>query len=156
MVRQRLNRLSKECHQVLSTASIIGREFDFRLLSILSGEITEDEVLQAIDEAVSSHLIEETVGTVERYQFSHAVVQQTLAGELTTSRRVRLHARIAEALESIYGDHPGDQAAVLAYHFAEAQSVLGPQKMAYYSLLPGNGRWPPMPMRRLWPTSSRE
>ena len=39
-----------------------------------------------------------------RYQFSHALIQETLAQELSTTRRARLHARIAQALEEIYGD----------------------------------------------------
>ena len=137
VVRQRLNRLSPECHQVLSNASIVGRDFDFRLLSILSGEITEDQLLQAIDEAVIAHLIQDSVGMGDRYQFSHAVVQQTLAGELTTSRQVRLHARIAEALETIYGNLPGDHVTELAHHFTQAAPVLGLEKMVKYLTLAG-------------------
>jgi predicted ATPase len=31
-IGRRLNRLSEQCNQMLTTASIIGREFDFRLL----------------------------------------------------------------------------------------------------------------------------
>lgn len=130
-------RLSPECHQVLSVASIIGRDFDFRLLNILNNEITEARLLQALDEAVIAHLIQDSVGSAGRYQFSHAVVQQSLAGELTTSRKVRLHARIAEALETVYGDLPGDHAAELAHHFTQAAPVLGQEKMVKYLILAG-------------------
>jgi len=137
VVRQRLNLVSKNCHQVLSNASIIGRGFDFRLLRILNREITEDQLLQAIDEAVVAHLIQDSDGMVDRYQFSHAVVQQTLAGELTTSRKVRLHARIAEALETIYGNLFGDHVAELAHHFTQAAPVLGLEKMVKYLTLAG-------------------
>src|SRR5918997_82621 len=38
VIGQRLNRLSEACHGTLTTASIIGREFDFRLLRTLSDE----------------------------------------------------------------------------------------------------------------------
>ena len=137
VIDQRLGRLSGNCVQVLTTASVIGRQFDFRLLRTLSAEVTEDEVLQAIDEAVSSHLIEESDGLADSYQFSHAVVQQTLAGELTTSRKTRLHARIAEALEGIYAGDEEAHAAELAYHFAEAQTVLGTEKLVMYCLAAG-------------------
>jgi len=94
VIGQRLNRLSEQCNEALTTASIIGREFDFQLLFGLSGGFTEDQLLQAVDEAVSFHLIEDVPGQMERYQFTHALIQQTLAEEVTTSRRVRLHARI--------------------------------------------------------------
>jgi len=103
-IGRRLNRLSDICNQMLTTASIIGREFDFRLLIALSGGMSEDQLLEAVDEAVAAHLIEEVSNRAERFQFSHALVQQTLAEELTTTRRVRLHTRIAEALDDLYGD----------------------------------------------------
>ena len=137
VIGQRLNRLSERCNEVLTTASIIGREFDFRLLNILSVEISEDQLLQAVDEAVSFHLVEEVPVQMDRYQFSHSLIQQTLAEEVTTSRKVRLHARIAEALEALYGDDAEVHAAELAHHFAEAQTSTGPTKLVLYSLLAG-------------------
>jgi len=42
VIGQRLNRLSELCNQVLTTASIIGREFDFKLLTGLIEEGGED------------------------------------------------------------------------------------------------------------------
>ncbi len=136
-IGRRLNRLSEQCNQMLTTASIIGREFDFRLLIILSGGVSEDQLLQAVDEAASGHLIEEVSGQAKRFQFSHALIQQTLAEELTTTRRVRLHARIAEALEQLYGDDAEVHAAELAHHFAEAQTTTGVAKLVRYSLMAG-------------------
>ncbi|MBQ12696.1 MAG: hypothetical protein CMJ45_14245 [Planctomyces sp.] len=137
VIGQRLNRLSEPCNEVLTTASIIGREFDFRLLNLLSGEMSEDQLLRVIDEVVSFHLIEEVPSQMDRYQFTHALVQQTLAEEVTTSRRVRLHARIAEGLEEIYGDGVESHPAELAHHFSEAQTLTGPSKLVRYSLLAG-------------------
>ena len=116
---------------------MVGREFDFRLLSGLIGEGAEDQVLQAVDEAVSFHLVEDVPGQMDRYQFSHALIQQTLSEEVTTSRRVRLHSRIAEALEELYGDEAESHAAELAHHFAEAEPVLGPEKLVRYSSVAG-------------------
>jgi predicted ATPase len=72
VIRQRLNRLSGPCNWTLTIASIIGREFDFRLLDSLRDRITEEQLLQVIDEALETHVIEEATGGIERYQFSHA------------------------------------------------------------------------------------
>ena len=123
-IGQRLNRLSEECNQTLTVASIIGREFDFRLLRL-------------VDEALEAHVIEELPQARERYQFSHALVQETLSEELSTSRKVRLHARIGRALEGRYGAGAEAHASELAYHFGEAEPVLGPEKLVHYSLLAG-------------------
>ena len=136
-IRRRLDRLSEQCNEVLTTASVIGRDFDFRLLNLLIGEVSEDQLLQAVDEAVSFHLIEDAPGQMDRYQFSHALIQQTLLESVTTSRRVRLHARIAEGLEELYGDGAEAHAAELAHHFAESQTTTGPVKLVRYSLLAG-------------------
>ncbi len=50
---------------------------------------------------------------------------------------MRLHARVADALEESYEADVESHAAELAYHFAEAQTVLGPEKLIHYSLLAG-------------------
>ena len=137
VIGQRLNRLSERCNEVLTTASVIGRKFDFQLLIGVSGGVTEDQLLQSVDEAESSHLIEDVPGQMDRYQFSHALVQQTLAEEVSTSRRVRLHARIGAALEELYGSDVESHAAELAHHFSEAEPVMGTAKLVRFSLLAG-------------------
>ena len=137
VIGQRLNRLSELCNQVLTTASIIGREFDFKLLIGLIEEGVEDRVLEAVEEALAARVIEEPAGTMDRYQFSHALIQETLAQELSTTRRVRLHARIAEGLEELYGEDAETHAAELAHHFVEAQTSTGVTKLVRYSLMAG-------------------
>ena len=137
VIGQRLNRLSEHCNLALSIVSLIGREFDFKLLIGLEGESAQDRVLEALEEALSARVIEEQAGTPGRYQFTHALIQETLAQELSATRRARLHARIAQALEEMYGTNGQAHAAELAQHFAEAELVLGPTKLVRYSLLAG-------------------
>ena len=86
---------------------------------------------------MAAFLIQDVPGQGDIYEFSHALVQQTLRERLSTSRRLRLHVKIGETLETLYGDQPGDNAAELAYHFAEAEPVVGPDKLVKYSTLAG-------------------
>ena len=51
------------------------------------------------------------------YEFSHALIRQTLYSELNTPRQVRLHRQIGEALERLYGLESPEHLAALAYHF---------------------------------------
>ena len=136
-IGRRLNRLSEGCVQTLTMASVVGREFHFALLSSLMDEIPDMVLLELVEEALEAHVIEELPEGRERYRFSHALVQQTLLGELSASRRVRLHARIAEALEGLYGANFQAHSVELAYHFAESETVLGPEKLVQYSRLSG-------------------
>ncbi|MFQ6028623.1 MAG: AAA family ATPase [Dehalococcoidia bacterium] len=136
-ISRRLNQLSDQCNQALTVASVIGREFNFRELGLLIEEMTEDRILEVLEEARTARVIEELPREVGRYQFSHALIQETLADELSTTRRVRLHARIVQALEELYGDDAETHAAELAYHVAEAEAVLGSEKLVHYSRLAG-------------------
>ena len=138
LIRQRVSRLSEHCRDALTTASVIGRVFEFKLLHTLNGGISEERLLDVLDEALLAHVLEELAQPVGRYQFSHALIQDTLAAELSINRKVRVHARVAEALEELYAADAEAHADQLAHHFAEAQTVLGPEKLVRYSLLAGH------------------
>ncbi|MDP9224759.1 MAG: AAA family ATPase, partial [Actinomycetota bacterium] len=135
VIGQRLNRLSEASMQALTLAAVIGRSFPFEQLRPLLDDLTEDQLVEALEEGLGFRLIEEIPDTVGRYQFAHALIRETLIGELSTARRVRLHARIAEVLEELYGREADDYAAELAYHFGEAATVLGPEKVVRFSQL---------------------
>ena len=137
MIGRRLNRLSGRCNEALTVASIVGREFTLAQIIPLVEEVTEDRLIEILEEALASRVIEELPQSMGRYQFTHALIQETLAGELSTTRKVRLHSRIAEALEELYGDAADAHAAELAHHFAEAQTLTGSDKVVHYSLLAG-------------------
>ena len=137
VIGQRLNRLSKECNDLLTTAAVIGRQFDFNLLEVLTEGVTELELLGTVEEALAAQVVQELPEAGDRYQFSHALVQQTLLERLSTSRRVRLHARVGEALETLYEGRLAEHAGELAYHFEEAEPVAGPDKLVKYAILAG-------------------
>ncbi|MFB3119468.1 MAG: hypothetical protein ACE1Y2_02950, partial [Stenotrophomonas maltophilia] len=138
VIGRRLNRLSQRCNETLTIASVIGREFELHQLTPLLDDISEDRLLEVLEEALSARVIEELPQAVGRYQFTHALIQETLSEELTLTRRVRLHARIAEALEELYGDDAESHAAELAHHFALAEMAAGTEKLVKYSLLAGD------------------
>ena len=132
VIGRRLDKLSERCNDILTTASIIGRVFTLDQIRAVSEETSEGQLLDVIDEALAARAIEEMPGTIGEYQFTHALIQETLSGELSTTRRVRLHAAIAVALESLWGDNADENATQLAEHFAEAETVLGSEKLVHY------------------------
>ncbi len=124
---RRLNRLSEETNELLQIAAIIGRDFTYDTLTLL-GERDEDALLKMIDEALEARVLEETE-QAGRYRFTHAQMQETLLAELSTTRRVRLHGQVAEALERRYGPRADERATRLALHFVEA-ATLSPRHAA--------------------------
>ena len=137
-IGRRLSMLSETCNQVLQTASVIGREFDFALLRGLDSDISAGGVLEALDEALEAKVIEAVPEVAGRYQFGHALIQQSLYEEMALTRRVQAHARIGETLEQMHQTELEEHAAELAHHFAEAEAVTGVEKLVQYSLLAGD------------------
>ena len=137
VIGQRLNQLSKRCNLALTTASVIGREFSLELLNRLIQDLSEDQVLEAVEEAQEGRLIEELPQRAGQYKFAHMLTQETLSEELSLTRRVRLHAQIGETLEELYGAGAEVHAAELAYHFVQAETATGAEKLVKYTLLAG-------------------
>ena len=137
VIGRRLDRLSERCNQVLTVASVIGREFTLQQLAKLVEDLSQERLLEVLEQALAARVIEELPRAVGHYQFTHGLIQETLAEELSLTRRVRLHASIAQALEELYGEQAEAHAAELAYHFGQAEAVLGTEKLVKYSLLAG-------------------
>jgi tetratricopeptide (TPR) repeat protein len=71
-------------------------------------------VLAALDAASRARLL---LDENQTYQFAHDLIREVVEGEVGAARRLVLHRRIAEALEST----PGERAVeVLAYHYSRA------------------------------------
>jgi len=137
VVGKRLDRLSDGCNQVLTVAAVVGREFGVNQLESIVDDPDRDRLLEILEEAIAARVIEELPGQVGRYQFSHSLVQHILTEELSTTRRVRLHARIGEALEELWGTESATHAVELAHHFYEAEAVTGIEKLSHYCSLAG-------------------
>ena len=118
---RRLDRISEEANELLQTAAVVGREFTYEMLS-LTGERGDEELLRLVEEALDARVIEET-DRPGRYRFTHALMQETLLQELSTTRRVRLHGTVGEALERSWGARADERASRLALHFIEAAMV---------------------------------
>jgi DNA-binding SARP family transcriptional activator len=115
VISRRLAHLGDECNRVLVLASVLGREFALDALARLSG-VTEDALLETLDEAMRARVISEVPGGPGRLRFAHVLIRDTLYEGLTTARRVRLHRLAVAALEALYGDEPGPHLAELAHH----------------------------------------
>jgi class 3 adenylate cyclase len=118
---RRLDRISEEANELLQVAAVIGREFTYDTFTAL-GERDENDLLRLIEEGLEARVIEE-MGQPGRYRFMHALMQETLLGELSTTRRVRLHGQVGDALERRWGARAEERASRLAPHFVEAAMV---------------------------------
>jgi DNA-binding CsgD family transcriptional regulator/tetratricopeptide (TPR) repeat protein len=109
---------------VLDVAAVAGRRVEHDLLAEVSG-LQDDVLFEGLRAAVGGYLlVVESDGSVERYAFRHALVQEVVYDELLPGERVSLHRAFAEALDR---QVPGQGAAEaghwaeLAHHWAAAR-----------------------------------
>lgn len=123
VIGRRLSQLAPATNEVLSVAAVIGREFDRALLVEASG-VDEEDVLDALEEAESSRLVVPLEGRPrdDRRTFAHALVRSTLYEEIPTTRRLRIHRRVAEALSG-RADRGVPCLDQLAHHSCEAAAL---------------------------------
>jgi eukaryotic-like serine/threonine-protein kinase len=133
VIGRRLDQLSDECNRVLTTASVIGREFSLDALEPVS-EISGDRLLELLDEAMAARVINELPKAVGQYSFVHALIRETLYDEISIARRVRFHQRIGQALEKLYSNNLDLHLAELAYHFFQASPAGNSDKAIDYAI----------------------
>jgi eukaryotic-like serine/threonine-protein kinase len=121
-IRRHMAPLAEQTKSVLSIASLIGPEFDQALLQNVSG-LTSEQLIETLDESIANSLVSQISGGFDGYRFTHAITAEALRSELSTATRVRLHERIAAAMEKVYAEDLESHLARLAHHYFEALPV---------------------------------
>jgi predicted ATPase len=102
LLQSRLAGVSETGWQLLTTAAVIGRSFDFDTLRAASGR-SDEEIVTALETLIEQGLVAEVKGSGERgltYDFSHEKLRTLVYEEASLARRRLLHRRVAEALIS--------------------------------------------------------
>ena len=115
----RLDRLAP-VREVAQIGAVVGREFSYELLSTVAG-LPSDRLEDALAQLVRSELIFRR-GEIPQavYSFKHALVRDAAYSGLLKSRRVALHAAIADAFEQRFPEIAETQPETLAHHLTEA------------------------------------
>ena len=119
----RLDRLGP-AKEVAQIGAAIGREFSHALLAAVVSK-PEAELGSALDRLIAAGLLfRQGVPPHATYLFKHALVQDAAYGTLLREPRRALHARIAETLESQFGETAENQPELLARHCTEAGQIV--------------------------------
>lgn len=116
LLARRLSGLTSETKRVLVAAAAIGRTFALDLLADVA-KLPMEQVLDAIDAALASSVIEGAIGREDdAYQFSHALLVDAVEQTVSVTRRRLLHERIGDVLQE---RHTGAIEAI-ASHYAKS------------------------------------
>ena len=122
VVGARVQRLGDDARRVLAAAAVVGRDFD---VGVVAGalDLDDDVVLDILEPAMAAGLVAEEPSRSDGFTFTHALVQHTLYQDLPSSRRARLHRKIAETIEANAGEDLSDHIGELATHWFAANAT---------------------------------
>ncbi|MGH9036530.1 MAG: hypothetical protein ACRD0O_12275, partial [Acidimicrobiia bacterium] len=98
-------------------ASVVGTEFEVPILQEAE-HLDEEALVSALEEAGEARLVVDAPDS--RYRFAHSLVRHTLYEGLSAARRVQLHRRIGQAIETVYAGRLDEQMPALAHHWSRA------------------------------------
>jgi class 3 adenylate cyclase len=119
VIGRRLDGLSDDCNAMLGVAAAMTGGFTIDVVGDVTG-LSEDQMLDALDEALGAQIVRERRDADATYEFNHALIRQTLYAELSTPRRIRMHRQVTDALEQRFADSIEAHLPELAFHSYEA------------------------------------
>ncbi|NNL42427.1 MAG: AAA family ATPase [Desulfobacterales bacterium] len=118
----RIDRLDEKTKNLITVASVIGRNFFYRILvDIIHPKEDIDKNLSFLKEA---QLIFERNRMGEReYLFKHALTQEVVYESILDQKRHDLHLRVAGSIEHLFNDKLYEFYGVLAYHYGMGKNL---------------------------------
>jgi ABC-type oligopeptide transport system substrate-binding subunit/class 3 adenylate cyclase len=120
VILARIDRLAPDRRDVLTAASVLGRQFGLPLLEGVTGG--NGQLKDALRELQRLDLIREGRRWPQpEYRFKHALIQEAAYRTILTEQRTGLHRRAGEWLEARYADNEEEAFGLLAYHWLAAE-----------------------------------
>jgi len=129
LIAARIDRLEEDIKHIIQVASVIGRDFAFRILQIISG--MQEQLKSYLEKLQGMEFIyEKNLFPELEYIFKHALTQEVAYYSLLNLQRRELHRKIGEAMESTYPHRLTELSSIIGQHFMRAEDW----KRAFYYL----------------------
>jgi len=118
LIAGRLERLTARGRRLAGVASVIGRGFDFPVLTRAAG-ISDAEAAEGVEELVARRILH-AIG--ERLDFTHERIREVAYDLVLPPHRKLLHGAVARALETLHAEDLAGQALALGRHYAASET----------------------------------
>ncbi|MCJ7687141.1 MAG: AAA family ATPase, partial [Desulfobacteraceae bacterium] len=122
VLMSRIDRLEEKTRNLLRLASVIGRNFFYRILADVATTIEDiDSRLSYLKEI---QIIRERrrMGEIECF-FKHALAQEAAYESILFHKRKELHIKVARSIERVFSHRLHEFYGMLAYHYSRAESL---------------------------------
>jgi class 3 adenylate cyclase len=122
IIAARMDRLEENLKRVMQVASVIGRDFAFRILQAITG-MRQELKAYLIDLQGLEFIYEKQLFPELEYIFKHALTQEVAYNSLLVKRRSEIHKRIGEAIETLYPERLEEFYELLGYHYSKSDAL---------------------------------
>ena len=122
IIVERIKELSDREKEIIACAAVIGKEFDFSLLSRTSG-LDGEELVGILDRARSLQIFGDGARGGGTLAFVHDRIMEAFSERIDPERRRELHLKIARALESLNEKNIDAALFDLAHHYIEGGDI---------------------------------
>jgi class 3 adenylate cyclase/predicted ATPase len=123
IIASRIDRLPADEKDLLQAVAVIGSQFKLSVACSVGGKSDSDLNRMLNDLQIAEFVYEQpATGDVE-YTFKHALTHDVAYNSILTERRMRMHDRTAQAIETLYHDRLEDHLSELAYHYDRGGNV---------------------------------
>lgn len=121
IIAARMDRIEESLKRIMQMASVIGREFAYRILQTIMG--MREELKSSLINLQGLELIyEKSLFPELEYIFKHALTQEVAYNSLLIKRRKEIHEKIGGAIEQLYPDRLEEYYELLAYHYMKSDN----------------------------------
>ena len=120
IIAARIDRLEDNLKRTMQVASVIGRDFAFRILQTITG-LREELKAYLLNLQGLEFIYEKSLFPELEYIFKHALTQEVAYNSLLHKRRKEIHGKIGKAIEQIYAERLEEFYEMLAYHFDQGE-----------------------------------
>jgi len=121
IISARLDRVEENLKRIMQVASVIGREFAFRILQSITG-MKEDLKSCLLNLQGLEFIYEKQLFPELEYIFKHALTQEVAYGSLLVKRKKEIHEKIGNVIEELYAERLEEYYEVLAYHYERSDN----------------------------------
>jgi class 3 adenylate cyclase/tetratricopeptide (TPR) repeat protein len=120
LIAARIDRLEDNIKRIMQVASVIGRDFTYRILKSITGLHEELKTyllnLQGLEFIYEKRLFPEL-----EYIFKHALIQEVTYYSLLKTRRKELHRKVGETMEEQFAERLNEYSNIIGEHFLHGE-----------------------------------
>ncbi len=121
IIAARMDRLEDDIKRTMQVASVIGRDFAFRILETIT-EMRQGLKSYLLNLQGLEFIYEKNLFPELEYVFKHALTQEVAYNSLLQQRRKVIHEKIGRAIEELYPERLEEFYEMLAYHYSKSEN----------------------------------